>query len=209
MKVIFLGNGGHARVLRDMARLSGLDVIGYAAQDPDRADPDCLGDENWLLAQSDARQNVLLVNAVGSVAVSDLRAQIYDRFVSQGFSFASVFHPSAIIADGSLLSAGLQIMAGAIIQPGCAIGANTIMNTGAQLDHDCLIGDHVHIAPGTVLSGNVNVGAGAHLGTGSVVIQSVTIGARAEIAAGTVVTTDIAAGSKMRGVPAQSYGQTS
>jgi sugar O-acyltransferase (sialic acid O-acetyltransferase NeuD family) len=148
-------------------------------------------------------RDVQLVNGVGSVASTSRRQNVYDRFTREGYRFAAVVHPSAIVALEMQLGDGVQILAGAVLQPGSVIGSNAVINTGAIVDHDCALGAHVHISPRAVLSGGVRVGAGAHIGTGASVIQGISIGAGSIVGAGAVVVSDVPSGVTTLGVPAK------
>jgi sugar O-acyltransferase (sialic acid O-acetyltransferase NeuD family) len=203
--VIVLGTGGHARVLLATLQLLGVNVIGLTDSNPAvvgevRGFPVIGPDEAILRYQPD---RIRLVNGLGSVSKPLARTRLFDRLKREGYFFASVIHPSAIIAADVSWGEGIQIMAGAIIQPGCRIGDNCILNTGAAVDHDCRIGSHVHLAPRVTLSGDVIIGDGVHIGTGAVVIQGVGIGEHCLIGAGTVVIDKVPANTKMVGVPAR------
>lgn len=204
--VIIIGAGGHARVLISSLNILGRRLEGVLHPDTKIAGQfvagiPIIGDDDEILRFDPLY--VQLVNGVGSTSSSYKRREIFLRFKSMGYSFASVIHPSAQIMPHVRLEEGVQIMAGAILQTGCVIGADAIINTGAILDHDCVVGDHVHIAPGATLSGNVRVGAMAHVGTSATVIQGVRIGSGATIGAGAVVTGDIPENMIACGVPAR------
>lgn len=140
-----------------------------------------IGDDSAIFDYScDA---VELVNGIGSVGDTGLRTHIFNKFKKLGYSFRSVIHPSAIVADDCVLEEGVQVMAATVINPGTHIAADTIVNTGSVIDHECRIGSHI--------------------GTGATIIQGVTIGERALIGAGTVVIADVAAENKVVGVPAR------
>lgn len=160
-----------------------------------------LGNDDKI--QEYAPDSVELVNGIGSIASTQKRREIYEKFKKDGYSFAAVVHPTATVMDGVVLGEGVQVMAGAVIQIGCTIGDNTIVNTGAIVDHDCIIGEHVHIAPGAVLSGDVYLGAGCHVGTGATVIQGIDIGKNATIGAGAVVIKGVPNGKLVVGNPAR------
>lgn len=204
--VLLVGGGGHAKVLVEALLAGDAVIAGIVDADPARQGKDVLGvpviggDE---VAGEYPAGEIRLVNAVGSTGLPVVRRGIFERFAARGFRFASVAHPSAVIASDVELGEGAQVMAGAVIQPGCRIGANTIINTRASVDHDCVIGDHAHIAPGVTLSGGVTVGEGCHIGTGATVIQGITIGEGSVVGAGAVVTKDVAAGVTVVGVPAK------
>lgn len=204
--VIVLGAGGHATVLLDCLELSGREVLGMTAPGGPHAGwrgVPVLGDDDVIVGYPP--DDVELVNGLGTVSTDARRRRLFERWSDEGYSFASVVHPSAIIARDITAGEGVQIMAGVVIQPGCTLGADTIVNTRASVDHDAVIGAHVHIAPGCVLSGGVVVGEGAHLGTGCTVIQGVRIGRGALVAAGAVVVNDIPDGGRVRGVPARPW----
>lgn len=204
--VLIVGGGGHAKVLVEALLANAAIIAGIMDADSALLGKQVLGvpvlGDDQLLDEypTDA---VRLVNGIGSTGLPVGRRGIFERFTARGFGFATVVHPSAVIASDAELGEGAQVMAGAVLQPGCRIGANVIINTRASVDHDCIIGDHTHIAPGVTLSGGVSIGAGCHVGTGATVIQGITIGAGSVVGAGAVVTKDVAAGVTVVGVPAK------
>jgi sugar O-acyltransferase (sialic acid O-acetyltransferase NeuD family) len=204
--VLILGGGGHCRVVLDVLRLMDRQVLGILTLDRASwgkviAQAKVLGDDAVL--EQYHPSEVELVNGIGSVGVPTHRAGMYEKFKAAGFRFATIIHPSSVLAKDVDIGEGAQIMAGCIVQPGCSIGINTIINTGACLDHECRIGDHVHIAPGAVLSGNVTVGPRTHVGTSTTIIQGISIGESVLIAAGSVVIGDIPSDAKAMGIPAR------
>lgn len=208
LPLIILGAGGHAKVLIDALLASSAVIAGIV--DPDLSlsgatisgVPVLGGDE---VVNEFPPTLIRLVNGLGSVGLPIKRQQLYEKFKGLGYSFASVVHPSAVIASDVILGEGAQVMAGAVIQPGSRIGINSIINTRTSVDHDCTIGGHIHIAPGVTLSGMVTVGKLTHIGTGATVIQGITIGCGCLIAAGAVVTKDIVDGARVQGIPAREF----
>ena len=203
--IIVLGSGGHARVVLDVLRLLGREIVGLTTEDRALFGSDVfgcrvLGSDEALAAY--APEQVRLVNAIGSAHSMDARKSLFEKIRARGFAFAQVIHPSAIIARDAVLGEGVHVMAGAVLQPGVSVGANTIVNTRASVDHDCMIGAHVHIAPGCTLSGNVSVGDDSHIGAGATIIQGRHIGKRCLVAAGAVVIHGVMDGERVAGVPA-------
>jgi UDP-perosamine 4-acetyltransferase len=204
--VIVVGAGGHARVLLDVLLLSRAVILGLVDADLALVGHKVLGFE--VLGGDEALRRhapgtVRLVNAIGSVSSMDRRRSVYESWRHAGHSFASVFHPGAIVSAHAVAAAAVQIMAGAVVQACASIGENTIVNTGATVDHDCKVGAHVHLAPGVTLSGSVQIGDCTHVGAGATVIQGVRIGARCTVAAGAVVPRDVPDGTTVAGVPAR------
>lgn len=206
LPVIILGGGGHAKVLIEALRASGVTVLGITDADPAKRGTSVLGvpvlgDDAEV--ERRAPGSVLLVNGVGSVDRPKARTALFNAFKAKGYSFATVLHPAAVIASDAVLGEGAQVMAGAVIQPGCSIGENVIINTRVSVDHDCSIGPHAHLAPGVTLSGEVHIGSGSHIGTGAVVVQGVRIGSGCLVAAGAVVVADVHEEATVIGVPAK------
>lgn len=206
LPVIILGAGGHAKVLIEALLASSAVIAGVV--DPDltllgttiHGVPVLGGDD---VVNEFPPSEVQLVNGLGSVGLPVKRQQIFERFKGMDYNFATVVHPSAVVASDAELAEGAQVMAGAVIQPGCSIGINSIINTRASVDHDCSIGDHVHIAPGVTLSGGVTVGQTGHIGTGATVIQGIHVGAGSVIGAGALVLKDVPPSVTVVGVPAR------
>lgn len=205
-KLIILGGGGHAKVLINCLLECEENILGILDSDSNKHKTNILtipilGSEELL--QQFNRQDIQLVNGIGSVGNPSVRNHLFYRYTELGYQFASVIHPSAIIAREVNLGMGVEIMAGAIIQPGCQLGNNVIVNTRATIDHDCVIGHHVHIAPSATLCGNVTVGDNSHIGSNACIIQGKTIGANCMIGAGAVVTRNIQDAEKVKGIPAK------
>lgn len=201
--LILLGGGGHAKVVLDLMHRLGADVAGIC--DPKlqadglshwRGHP-VLGGDEALHSVNPA--DILLAHGIGSLPGQQARRQLFERLTGMGYTFATLVHPQAVIAEGVELGRGAQVMAGAIIQADARIGDNTIVNTGARIDHDCRIGAHVHIAPGATLCGGVVVGDGAHIGSGATAIQGLSIGASALLGAGATLVKPLAAGGRFLG----------
>ena len=204
--IIIIGGGGHARVLIASLKVLRCEIIGILHPDASLIghyiDGVCvLGNDDKL--RDYAPDTIELVNGLGSVSLPEKRKDIYIKFKKDGYSFASIVHPSAIVVDDVKIGEGVQIMAGAIIQTGCLIGDNAIINTGAIVDHDCKIGAHVHIAPGSAISGSVEIGEMVHIGTGASIIQGKKIGDSVIIGAGSVVIENVPSNYEVVGVPAR------
>lgn len=202
-KAILLGAGGHARVLLDLLDLQACSVVGVAA-------PELESGQEWFgIAVLDDKavtgypvEEVLLVNAVGSIPGQRIRQRLFTDFKGLGFRFATLQHPTSIVSKSAELAEGVQLMAGSIVQSGVKIGVNALVNTRASVDHDCVIGAHAFIGPAVTLCGDVQVGEGAFIGAGAVVLPGVQIGAGAIVGAGAVVIRSVAKDIRVVGNPA-------
>lgn len=129
--------------------------------------------------------------------------QILERHNPSGYSFPTIKHPSALVADTACVGQGTLLMARAHVGNASRIGTFCMINSGSSLDHDCIMGDFSSFAPGVFTGGQVEVGECSHLGVGVSVSHQKKIGAHAVIGTGGVVVRDIPALSVSYGNPAR------
>lgn len=188
-----IGAGGHAGVLIEILLNQGREI--HAIVSPQLGASSIfkkfthIDDDHYILNLD--KDNIELVNGIGSLPNSNLRHQIYDKYKQAGFTFSQVISSKASISPYSQLEEGCQVMPFALVQHSTHIGANSIINSHATIEHDCKISANVHIAPGVTISGNVQIGYNTHIGTGASIINNIHIGEYSVIGAGSVVTKDI------------------
>ena len=197
-----IGGGGHARVLTESLRLSGVQLEGFIASDREPS----IEDVSWLGADSvldtlDPR-TVTLVNGVGSVGDSSARVRVWDLAKSRGFTFGTVVDPTALVRPSAIVGEGVQVLMGALVGTEADLGPNCIVNSGAVVDHGVRVGAHSHVSPGAAIAGDVTVGRETHIGLGARVIQRIRIGSRSVVGAGAVVIRDVGDDEVALGVPA-------
>ena len=205
---ILLGCGGHAKVLLEIAQLSGYPVP-VAVLD---ADPALWGTqlEGVPVAGGDDRMKEFLLQGVshfvvglGGVKDNRPRQRLYETAVTTGFVPLTLTHPSAAFSKTAYSGPGLQQLPLSVVNAGVRLGANVLINSGAIVEHDCLVGDHVHVATGAKIASTVKIGIGAHIGIGAVVKQCLRIGNHAVVGAGAVVVEDVPDETIVVGVPAR------
>ena len=191
---MIIGAGGHASVLVDILMQQNREILGIVSPQIESESlvkinaAHYLKDEDVLGFDS---KEIKLVNGVGSLPNSMLRAALYKKFSEAGYEFETIVADSSTVSSFATLLEGVQILHGAIIQAGSVIGENSIVNTGAQVDHDCQIGHNNHIAPGAILSGGVATEEFVHFGTNSAAMQYIKIGRHSVVGAGATATQDI------------------
>jgi sugar O-acyltransferase (sialic acid O-acetyltransferase NeuD family) len=197
--LIIIGCGGHGRVVADIARAAGQQVIGFLDDDPEakKTSHIILGTvRGGLLRYIDGHRFVV------AIGTNSVRRDISERILTAGGHLGTLVHPTAILAPGVSVDVGTVVMAGAIVNTGSTIGRFSIINTGAILDHDNLVEDNVHISPGCSLAGGVVCRRNSFIGTGASIIPRVVIGESAVVAAGAAVIRNVEPSTLVAGCPA-------
>ncbi len=173
--LIFIGGGGHAKVLFDIVLAQ--NKLLYAYVDPNKQE--WLSERNIKHISEDdlssviASQPELFMAFVGlNCEALQKRLQMMKDYKTRGAYFTPLVHPSAIVSSKAVLSAGVQVMPLAVINSGVQIGEGAVINSGAIIEHDAVIEAGAHIAPRAVVLGDAKVGECAYIASGSVVVQN-------------------------------------
>ena len=192
-KVIFIGAGGHAKVLASILEVTAFELI--AVFTPDKTKERFFGVKNEGDYSTNVHPEAKFLIAIGDNATR--------KKISQSIShaFAQAIHPSAQIDRLVQLGQGVQVMPSVVINRATKIGHHCIVNSNATVEHDCTIGDFVHIAPAATICGGVTVGEETLVGANATVLPNCVIGKNVIIGAGTVVTKNIPDNTLVIGVP--------
>jgi len=186
-----LGASGHGKVIAEIAEANDSTIEGFI--DEDKSKKMLLG---YNVIHEFPKQPVELIVSIGN---NTIRKKIVGK--TKGVSYQTLIHPKTYISQRAVIAEGTVIMAGVSINSCATIGRHCIINTNASVDHDCIIGDYVHISPNAALAGNVTVGEGTHVGIGASIIQGIKIGKWCTIGAGTVIIRDVPDGATVVGNP--------
>src|ERR1022692_2641704 len=176
--IVIIGAGGHAKVVCDIARLTGrLSIAGFLdTVNAERHGSSFCGEAILGgLEQLGPLAHRGVLQAFVAVGECEARLRLAEHAIGAGFTLPVLMHPSAVCAGDVMPGAGTVLAAGAVVNPGATIGANVIINTAASVDHDCVIGDGVHVAVGARLAGHVSVGRGTWIGMGALIKDGVHI----------------------------------
>ncbi len=131
------------------------------------------------------------------------RYNLYQKFVSFGFTPQSVIAKNAQVSPSANLNEGLNIMSFVFIGPDSEVGTGSLINAYSSIHHDVVIGNFVEVSPGVKILGNCTIGAYSTIGTNATILPKIKIGKNVIVAAGAVVTTDVPDNCMVAGVPAQ------
>lgn len=188
--IILIGASGHARVIADIVRAGGDNLLGFL--DDDLTKKNVLGPVSDFAKYPDAAFLIGIGNA-------DVREKLSHLPVK----WHTAIHPSAIISPSAKIGEGTVVMPGAVINADAVIGKHCIVNTTAVVEHDNKLGDFAHISVGAKLGGTVSIGRKTWIGIGATVINNVSICDNCMIGAGAIVVGDVKKQGVYVGVPAK------
>lgn len=139
------------------------------------------------------------------VAISDPIAKqaVVARLLTKGARFATVVHPSAVIARTARLGQGVTICPLALVSADAVVGDFATINTMSSVGHDVRLGAYSTLSSHVDLTGRVHVGEGCFFGSGARALPGIKIGDRARIGAGAVVMRNVKAETVMYAPPAK------
>lgn len=188
-----IGNGGHAKVIADIARACGWQTLHFF-DDFDPALPSCAD----LFSKPQDFDGVFV--AIGK---NEVRLDLLKRCRKHSMNLPNLIHPSAVLSPSVILGEGIAVMPLVAINAKAQIADACILNTSSSVDHDCVLAHAVHISPGAHLAGGVKVGEKSWVGIGACVRENISIGDNIQIGAGAVVVSDLVEPGVYVGCPAK------
>lgn len=177
----------------DAAELAGVMVDGLPV----------LGPIETLETMLRRQQGVTVVIATGRPGGTSSRRVLSDRLQRSGATFATIVHPTASLAMGTVVGEGSILLAGVVTTAPITIGRHIVAMPQVVFTHDDIIGDFTMFATRACLAGGVRVENGAYVGAGALIRENLTIGGRALVGMGAVVTRDVPADEVWVGNPAR------
>lgn len=197
-KWIIVGGGGFGREalgwLRDLGSSeSGVDVAGYLDDSGER-----MADYSYGLPYlgtisehgPDAGAQYLLT--VGDPAA---KRAIFESLSSAGARFASVIHPSAVVATTARIGEGSIVGPNSYAAVDCQVGRCVTINSLCGIGHDSSIGDFATLSSQIDVTAEVKIGEGVFVGSGARILPGARVGEGARIGAGSIVARNVAAGT--------------
>ncbi len=136
-KFVLYGNGGHSKVVQDLIYKLGGTIQAIFDQ------------EN--IYDPNAFPNAEIIICIGD---NKVREEISKKIEHR---FATLIHPSAVLANGIEIGKGTVVLANAVLQAGTKVGKHVIINANTTIDHDVVIEDFVSVYPNTYIGGGANI----------------------------------------------------
>lgn len=140
------------------------------------------------------------VMAIGSPKA---KRAIHARLRARGARFATVIHPSCIVAPTATIGEGVFLCPGCIIAPDSVVEPFVMMNTGSGTAHDSRVGEFTVFASSVILGGYADIGEDVSIGSHVVVLPKVRIGRGATIGPGSVLYRSVPEGATVFAPPAK------
>ncbi|WP_431259092.1 acetyltransferase [Roseateles chitinivorans] len=140
---------------------------------------------------------------VMAIANPDAKRRVAAELKAKGAQFATVIHPSAVIAGSARLGEGVTVCPFALISADAAVGDFVAINAMSSVGHDVQLGAYSTLSAHVDLTGRVAVGEEAFFGTGAKVLPGVKIGERAKVGAGALIMRSVKADAVMYAPPAK------
>jgi sugar O-acyltransferase (sialic acid O-acetyltransferase NeuD family) len=202
-RLVIVGAGGFGREVLKWARDAWPDhaelIAGFLSDDPRRLDGFSTGLEILgPVATYEKRTGDYLLLAIG---VAYLRRMVAERLIAQGAEFATLVHPTAVVAGSASVGEGSIVCPGAIVSDSAMLGECVLVNYHASLGHDSSAGDFAVLSPYATLGGGATIGDDVFLGLHASVGPGRRVGARSKVSANSCVLSDTPSDSIIYGVP--------
>ncbi len=199
--IVLIGNGGHARAVRDVIEslngysisLGGRVSVAWAIPDSRK-----LTSKDWKTLCRDYKNFVI---AIGQIKEAVPRICAVSKLVRHKVSFPTIISPRAYVSPRAKIGRGTVVMHNATVNAGAVVEEFCIINTGATVEHDALVGAFSHISTNAVVNGGAETGTSVFVGSGAVVLNQIRIFSNVVLGAGSVACCDIEKPGIYRGNP--------
>ena len=116
---------------------------------------------------------------------------VVDYVKGQGGKFATLIHPTAMVAKSAMIGEGNILEPFTMVGPNVKLGDFNLFTSQSVISHDCIVGDYNFFAT-SLLCGHVCVGNDNYFGIRSTVLPHIAIGNGNTIQAGMVVDKNVA-----------------
>lgn len=202
MNIILIGDSGHGKVIADIVRSNGDNVVAKLDDKYSEAfnENDCFYGPVSSVKDLIKEKQAKVIISIGS---NSIRRKVVERLSLSNNHYATCIHKQTIISPSVRIGSGTVIMPGAVVNADACIGSHSIVNSSSVIEHECIIEDFAHVSPGAIMAGGIQLCEGVHIGAGATVIPLKKVGQWSVIGAGSVVVDDIKEFSTAVGIPAK------
>lgn len=189
-KIVIIGTSTAAKnVFCFIKKYNLFDIIGFAV-DRDYKTEDSFCDLPIFTTDSlDAiidKENDYLFVAIQWNNLNSDRKKVYCHLKSQGYKFANLISPTAII-NGRIEGDNCWISDCVIIDFDAVIKNNVYLKIGAFIADGVSVENHSFIGARSIIAGGVKIGEQSFVGVGSVIFDNVKVGKKCIVGAATAL----------------------
>lgn len=137
-----------------------------------------------------SRETTLILPAIGYRNMNNIRKKVFSAIKEKGYKMTSYIHPTANIANNSVIGIGNIILENSLVQPFVNIGDGNIIWSNVNISHHSSVGNFNYFAPGVSLSGEIKIGDNCFLGNGCIAKNGIQISDYTLIGAAAYVSQD-------------------
>lgn len=206
MSAVLFGAGTYGEVYLHYLRDTGVDVVGFLDDDPDKSGRRVAGVPVIGGVDDLPRLREAGVTAVYSpVGDATLRTRVNRRARQLGLTTPNFVHRSVVIDSEIPVDAGILVLPGSLIMPFVAIEPDVMISIGVKVAHHSTLETGVFLAGGVSVGARMRLGHHVYVGANATLVSGKcgSIGAGATIGAGAVVVSDVPSDAVFAGVPAR------
>jgi acetyltransferase EpsM len=194
-RILFIGSGGFAKEVEEIAVLSGHDVIGFVGEDGGALKKPHLGTIDDIPSLRDQFDCVFIAFGAIDRKKMERRGEVVAQLTQIGVASLPIISPHAVVSRGVHIGDGAFIAHGVVVSVDATIGSHAILNSCAIIGHDASIGSRTIVAPGAFVGGMATVGDNTLVGPGALVLEGRRLGEDCIVGLGATVVRDVPPGS--------------
>lgn len=132
MKLLIIGAGGYGRLVKEIAELSGYEIVDFL----DDNSPLAVGEIDQLEEIEDRYDGSIV--AIGNPEVKE---KIYGRLKNP----VSLIHPTAVVSKTAMIGNGCVIEAQAVVNSEAIVKDGVFVCAGAVVNHNSAVGEFCQI----------------------------------------------------------------
>jgi sugar O-acyltransferase (sialic acid O-acetyltransferase NeuD family) len=205
LELVVVGAGGFGREVYQWAR-SAFDsdshsVKGFLSNRPADLDGRDIGLP--ILGDPDSYEPGPSERFLVAVGLPSVKRALVERLAARGARFATLVHPSAVVATSARIGEGVVLCPFSIVSDAVELGDFAMLNFYASAGHDARIGRYATLSPYATVNGYARLGEEVFLGSHATVTSRRTLGDGARVSANLAVHADVPPRTLVYGPPAK------
>lgn len=189
-KLVIIGNStAAATIMKFVQHYQLFDIIGFAVNKEYMIENQYCGMPVYAIEDLEriiSKDKDLLFIAIQWNRLNADRKKVYENLKSQGWHFANIISPNAIV-NGKIVGDNCWIADSVVIDFGSTIGNDVFVKIGAFIADNVIISDHCFVGAKSTVAGGCNIGEQSFVGLNATIFDCTTIGRKCLVGACTAV----------------------